>query len=41
MSYSPDNYYYIVNGWYDNNNGLYQGSFYGAVSEPSNYLDRV
>ncbi len=38
MNYSQDNYYYLVNGWYESNNGLYQKSFYGAVSEPSDYL---
>lgn len=39
MNYSPDNFYYLVKGWYDKNQGLHQGSFYGAVAEPANYLE--
>lgn len=38
MPLNADNEYYIVKGWFEEANGMHQGSFYGAVATPENLL---
>jgi hypothetical protein len=38
MGFNADNEYYIVKGWFNQTGGIYEGTFYGAMSTPDDPL---
>ena len=38
MKFNEQNEYYLVKGWFEQTNGMHNGSFYGAVATPDDYL---